>query len=248
MIERTKNDVEEVYYYYDSHPTEEDLMGESRPHATLVGYLKQVLEWLFRHQACAIYENFNFFQTADENEHPLAPDVALIKGVSQSPDISWRVGVHGPAPQVVFEIASSKTWARDLEEKPAEYAAMGVQEYYAYDPYKTPLLLSRRRGGRLFGWQRDGRTGQMRERVLQADGSLWSPHLESFLVPEGALLRLYDSVGDRRLTKDEAEAERADSEARRAEAAERKAWAEAERNRILSEKLRSLGIDPEQLL
>ena len=248
MIERTNNDVEEIHYYYDSHPTEEDLMGESRPHAALVAYLKQVLEWLFRQQACVIYENFNFFQTSDEHEYPLAPDVALIKGVSQSPDISWRVGVHGPAPQVVFEIASPKTWVRDLEEKPAQYAAMGVQEYYAYDPYQTPLPLSRRRGGRLFGWHRDGRTGQMRRLLLLSDGSLWSPHLESFLVPEGALLRLYDSAGNRRLTKGEADAYRADSEARRAEVAERKARAEAEQKRILAEKLRSLGIDPEQLL
>src|SRR5258706_277991 len=49
MIERTNNDVDVVYYYYyDSHPTEEDLMGESRPHAALVEYLKHVLEWLVR--------------------------------------------------------------------------------------------------------------------------------------------------------------------------------------------------------
>jgi len=234
MIERTNNDVEVVHYYYDSHPTEEDLMGESRPHAELVDYLKHVLEWLFRNQACAIYENFNFFQNPDEHEHPLAPDVALIKGVTHSPDISWRVGKDGPAPQVVFEIASPKTWARDLDEKPAAYAAMGVQEYYAYDPYKTPLSLSRRKGGRLFGWHRDGRSGQMRRLPLQSDGSLWSPHLESFLVPDGAFLRLYDSAGNLRLTKGEADALRAD--------------AEAERARIFAEKLRSLGIDPEQLL
>ena len=234
MIERTKKDVDVIHYYYDSHPTEEDLMGESRPHASLIHYLVEVLTWLFRHQACAIYENFNFYQTADENEYPLAPDVALIKGVTHSPDISWRVGKDGSAPQVVFEIASPKTWARDLEEKPMQYAAMGVQEYYAYDPYKTALALSRRRGGRLFGWHREHTTGRMRRLELRHDGSLWSPHLESFLVPDGAYLRLYDSAGNLRLTKDEAEERRADIE--------------AEQKRIFAEKLRSLGIDPEQLL
>ena len=31
---------DEVAYYYDSHPTEEDLMGEASDHATLVRYLK----------------------------------------------------------------------------------------------------------------------------------------------------------------------------------------------------------------
>jgi Uma2 family endonuclease len=228
MIERTNNDVDVVYYYYyDSHPTEEDLMGESRPHAELVDYLKHVLEWLFHNQACAIYENFNFFQNPDEHEYPLAPDVALIKGVTDSPDISWRIGKDGPPPQVVFEIASEKTWARDLEEKPEQYAMMRVQEFYAYDPYKLPLPLSRRRGQRLFGWRLDQRTGLMRSMLHRTDGSLWSPHLESFLVPDGAFLRLYDHAGNLRLTKGEADAERA---------------------RIFAEKLRSLGIDPEQLL
>jgi hypothetical protein len=58
MIERTNNDVDVLYYYYDRHPTEEDLMGESRPHRALVEYLKQVLEWLFHNQPCAVYETF----------------------------------------------------------------------------------------------------------------------------------------------------------------------------------------------
>jgi Uma2 family endonuclease len=255
MIERTNNDVEVVHYYYDSHPTEEDLMGESRPHAALVEYLKHVLQWLFRHQACAIYENFNFFQTPDEQEYPLAPDVALIKGVTSSPDISWRVGVHGPAPQVVFEIASPKTWARDLEEKPAEYAVMGVQEYYAYDPYKTPLPLSRRKGGRLFGWQLDKDTGLMQKMAPGPDRRLWSQHLDSLLVPDGSYLRLYDRYGTLRLTEGEAQAQarqtaerRAEAEAQARQAAERRAEAEAEKLRIIAEKLRALGMDPDHLI
>jgi Uma2 family endonuclease len=140
--------------------------------------------------------------------------------VTDSPNISWRVGLDGPAPHVVFEIASPKTWTRDLQEKPVAYAAMGVQEYYAYDPYKIPLPLSRRKGGRLFGWYLDGRTGQMRTVPHQIDGSLWSPHLESYLKPDGALLRLYDARRNLRLTKAEA----------------------------MADKLRSLGIDPDQLI
>ena len=246
---------DEVVYYYDTHPTEEDLMGETLPHAELIDYLKNVLEWFFRAQVCAIYKNFNFFQSSVEDEHPLAPDLAVIKGVSRVAWRSWRVGIHGPAPQVVFEIASDKTWERDLEEKPAAYAAMGVQEYYAYDPYQSALPLSRRRGQRLFGWHRDRTTGLLHAVSPLADGSLWSPHLESYLVPDGNFLRLYDRYWHRRLTPYEAEAEarqaeararlaeaqRADMEARRADAAE-------QRTRELEEKIRSLGLDFDQLL
>src|SRR6266480_8078721 len=73
MIEHTSDEV--AYYYYDSHPTEEDLMGETPPHAALVHYLMDVLAWLFHDQLCAIYENFNFYQTRNKDEKPLALDL-----------------------------------------------------------------------------------------------------------------------------------------------------------------------------
>jgi Uma2 family endonuclease len=177
----------------------------------------EVLKWLFRGQRCAIYENLNFYQTANPREYPLAPDVALLKGVDFRHLRSWRVGKTGPAPQVVFEIGSEETWARDLDEKPMKYALMGVEEYFAYDPNEPPLSQSASR--RLFGWQLDRSTQAMQALPIGLDGELWSPHLDSFLIADGELLRLYDKNRLLRLTKAEA----------------------------LSEKLRSLGIDPDQL-
>jgi Uma2 family endonuclease len=224
---------DEVVYYYDSHSTQEDLMGETAFHAALVRYLVDVLTWLFQGQLCAIYENLNFYQTANTYEYPLAPDVAVIKGVAyQLLTRSWRVGKSGPAPQVVFEIASEETWKKDLEEKPAKYARMGVQEYFAYDPHEFPLPPSNNR--RLFGWRLDQDRQTMKEMSIGPNGSLWSPSLESWLVPDGTMLRLYDRNGQMGLTYGEAEAQQKLAEARRAEA--------------LAEKLRSLGIDPDQIV
>ncbi len=217
---------DEVAYYYNSHPTEEDLMGETSLHATLVHYLMEVLQQLFRGHQCAIYENLNFYQTVDPQEYPVAPDIAVIKGADSQFVRSWRVGKTGPTPQVVFEIASEETWHKDLEEKPARYAQMGVKEYFAYDPNERPLRPTRTRGRRLFGWQLDAERRSMRELPVGPDGRIWSFHLESWLVPEGEYLRLYDNQGNRRLTGMEAEAKRAEA---------------------LAEKLRSLGIDPDQI-
>src|SRR5213080_4816282 len=143
----------EVAYYYDRYPTEEDLMGVTSDHADLVHYLRDVLTWFFEGQACAVYENLNFYQTDYYKEEPLAPDIAVIKGIEFRRVRSWRVGKSGPAPQVVFEIASKETWQKDLKEKPAKYAQMGVQEYFAYDPNDPPLL--RRPTSRLRGWRLD---------------------------------------------------------------------------------------------
>ncbi|HKV59211.1 MAG TPA: Uma2 family endonuclease [Ktedonobacteraceae bacterium] len=258
---------DEVEYYYDSHSTEEDLMGETDFHHALVHYLIEVLTWLFHGRRCALYGNLNFYQTSDPKEYPIAPDIAVSPGIAHRSIRSWRIGKSGPAPQVVFEIASQETWKKDLREKPERYARMGVQEYFAYDPHDFPLPASRNR--RLFGWQLDRDSQTMQEMRPAPDGSLWSASLESWLVPDGAMLRLYDLAGKMRLTYGEAadqraeaeaqqkqaEAKRADFAVQQAEAEARRAQAEAQRAdaamqqaRALAEKLRSLGVDPDQVL
>ena len=237
---------DEVKYYYDSHPTEEDLMGETDFHRGLVNYLTAVLTWLFYGRHCAMYENLNFYQTSNSEEYPLAPDIALIPGIAHRLVRSWRVGKSGPAPQVVFEIGSEETWHKDLTEKPGKYAGMGVQEYFAYDPNDPQLL--RRLNRRLFGWQLDPHTHSMREMQPRFDGALWSPSLESWLVPDGVLLRLYDRSGQMRLTQAEFSDRQAERERQQAELARRQAEAEARRSQVMAEKLRSLGIDPDQLI
>jgi hypothetical protein len=157
--------------------------------------------------------------------------VAVIKGAAYDPfAISWKVGQDGPTPQVVFELLSKGTWERDLTEKPLAYAHMGVQEYFAYDPHKRPLAPATVQ--RLFGWRLNPRDGMMRPLSLRQRGYLLSVELDSRLVPDGRWLRLYDRSGHLRLTE--------------AEVAEQRAEAAEQRARLLREKLRSLGVDPDQ--
>jgi hypothetical protein len=68
--------------------------------------------------------------------------------------------------------------------------------------------------------------------VPNEDGFLWSEELASFLVPDGQLLRLADRHRQVRLTEAEAQATARQAAERRAEA--------------LAEKLRALGVDPDQ--
>jgi Uma2 family endonuclease len=200
-----KNLKNEVEYYYDSHPTLEDLMGETSIHAELVRYLMLVLTRLFRGQRCALYENLNFYQTPHPREYPLAPDIAVIKGGDYRHLGSWKVGKTGPAPQVVFEIASEETWKKDVE------------EYFFYDPDDAPTWKHSQR--RLIGWQFNKVTGAITEMTPDREARLWSQHLNSFLVPDGMSLRLYDSNHQLRLTGEEA----------------------------LIQKLRSLGVNPDEI-
>ena len=246
--------LQEADYYYDSHSTAEDLMGETSFHIDLIHYLTEVLRWLFREQVCAIYRDLNFYHTLELKEWPVIPDIAVIKGVPYAPRRSWTVGKTGPAPQVVFEIASKETWRIDLKEKPLIYARLGVQEYFLYDPETPPHLKHMGKKRRLIGWQRNHLTGAMEEMQPDLAGRLWSTQLDSFLVPDGLFLRLYDSNYQRRLTQAEANEQSkqlAEQKAWLAEQskqlAEQKAQLAEQRARILEEKLRSLGMNPDEL-
>jgi Uma2 family endonuclease len=255
-----------VQYYYDSHPTEEDLMGETSWHSTLVDYLKAVLTWFFREQACAIYDNLNFYQTYNDKEYPVAPDLAIVKGKPFHHMRSWAVGRGEPVPQVIFEILSLETWKKDLREKPAKYASMGVLEYFAYDPTEPPL--SPATAARLWGWRLDARRNIMVELSPNSSGWLWSEQLESWLVPDQTYLRLYDRSHQLRLTGEEAKdrlAEEARLKARlaneraelaneqaelaneQAELADQRAEEATRRAEAFAAKLRTLGIDPDDL-
>lgn len=214
----------EVEYFYDSNPTVEDLMGETSFHADLVHYLMEVLRWMFRGKLYAIYENLNFYQTLNPNEYPVAPDIAVIPGVERRPLRSWVIGKTGPAPLVVLEIASKDTWRVDVKEKPPKYARLGVQEYFLYDP-ETPQNM-KHMGRRLIGWQFNTTAQRLTELVPDQQGRMWSPILESFLVPDGAYLRLYDRNYQLRLTGEEAR---------------------EQREQMLEQKLRSLGINPDEI-
>ena len=66
----------------------------------------------------------------------------------------------------------------------------------------------------------------MVDMVANPAGWLWSEHLESWLVPDQAFLRLYDRHHQLRLTGEEAQAQRVEA---------------------LAEKLRSLGVNPDEL-
>ena len=71
----------------------------------------------------------------NDNTVRLAPDVFVVFGVEdhlRSSYIIWRE--EGKTPDFVLEIASPSTFVRDMTEKRALYAALGVTEYWRFDP------------------------------------------------------------------------------------------------------------------
>ena len=187
----------------------------------------------------------------NDNTVRLAPDVFVVFGVDdhlRSSYIIWRE--EGKTPDFVLEIASPGTYVRDMTEKRALYAALGVTEYWRFDPTGqlfTPALVGEQLAddGEYepieIGLDADGILRGYSQVLLlevcqRADGELrmFDPDTGnwlSYLAEEVAARRAAEAA------RDEAESAREAAEAAR-EAAEA-------RTRELEERLRRSGLLPD---
>jgi Uma2 family endonuclease len=150
----------------------------------------------------------------------VAPDVMVILNVAAGGRDNYKIWEEGEVPAVVFEITSKGTKDDDENFKRILYEQLEVQEYWQFDPRGEWIE------GKLRGYRHDG------ERYTPIlDGR--SMVLKLRLQVEGELLAFYrEDNGQKLLNPDEL--------------AEAREVAEAEADR-LREKLRSLGIDPDDL-
>lgn len=174
-------------------------MSEHAWQHSLVDYLESVLKWLYHQEGWFITGNLDVIN--DKISHPVAPDVLVFKGVvlteAEITEVSsWVIALpHRPPPTVVLEISSKGTWKADVQTKPEIYHKVEVREYFAFDPKahwgkKQPI--------RLRGWRY---TDKAITEIEPEEGRLWSVELDSWLVPDGSYLHLYDKAGNRRLTE-----------------------------------------------
>ena len=177
----------------------------------------------------------------------VAPDVFAVFGASGNhPRRSWVVSREGGSvPAFVLEIASESTWRHDSTGKREIYAAMGVQEYWRFDPerayFPVPLV-----GERLVN-------GVYEPIEVHADANadvVLRGHSEALgldiCVRSDFDLRLYDPLrGEWLRSHRESEAERLAAEAERF-AAESARLAAEERVRQLEAQMRLHGITPEE--
>jgi Uma2 family endonuclease len=159
----------------------------------------------------------------------LGPDLFVVEA-DERLRTSWDIPTEGRPPRFVLEVVTQESAERDTEpdQKVGYYAAMGVEEYAIYWPYRPAG------GPQLFGYRRDA-GGAWVEWGADQHGILWSAALGGLglVATEAPLLRVVDRQGrllpspaeeaDARPLADaraEREAARAEREAARAAAAE----------------------------
>lgn len=167
----------------------------------------------------------------------VAPDVFAVIGAHGShPRPSWIVSREGGlVPTFVLEVASEGTWRRDVGDKRAIYAAIGVAEYWRFDPEGSyyPVALA---GERLVN-------GEYEPIEIDSDSAgVLRGHSNTLgldICARGELeLRLYDPAnGEWLRSHRESEVERV--------AAQERALAAEERIRQLEARMRLHGITPD---
>ncbi|MDO9015375.1 MAG: Uma2 family endonuclease [Deltaproteobacteria bacterium] len=205
------------------HYPETDHMGEDFLQRIIAESLRPLIaRWLKSRRVKAFTgaDQFLYWVPGDPTQR-VAPDVYVLPKVDPGAvPPSWQLWEVGVAPSFALEVVSRNV-AKDYEDAPAEYAAMGAKELVIFDPGATARSRTRVR------WQvyrRLARRGFVR--VAQTmDDRVEVASLGCWLVAVGSgrevRLRLGTGAGGAELFPTEAEAEtaRAEAEARaRAEA------------------------------
>ena len=141
--------------------------AESDYQLTPLTYARDGLRHYFRHRPDVyVAGNLLIYYERDNVKASVAPDVFVVKGVSNHDRFSYLLWEEGKAPDFVLEITSRSTQQEDQGRKRTLYRRLRVAEYWQYDPtgdYLAPPL----RGMALAA----GRYVALPERRL-ADGAL----------------------------------------------------------------------------
>jgi Putative restriction endonuclease len=195
----------QVPTYYEFTEDDPD-MADKGPQHSLAGDMEDLFKLLFPVEDYYIMGNMYIREKDRPN---IAPDVFICKvKLSQAERDqmdSWDLSQpNRPAPAFVLEVASGETFPKDLGEKVERYRAMGVQEYFVYDP-SQPRPVWKEKDVRLKGWKYVERVAQapMSHPDATKKGWFWSEALQRWLAPAGVKLELYDAKGNRELTREE---------------------------------------------
>lgn len=198
-------------------------VAETYDHLYALFVTLEVLRQYLRGQQATVLGNQFLYYAQGLPNLRIAPDVMVIFDVEPGGRDSYKVWEEGSVPAVIFEMTSKGTRQKDEVSKYELYEAMGVLEYWQFDP-KAEWITEGLRGYRL----------ENETYVPITDGI--SQVLDLRLLVAGTLIEFYDLKTEQKLLIPEEQRERADQEAQRADQAE----AELQ---TLKAKLKAKGIE-----
>ena len=206
-----------VYPTSDGQP-----MAETQVHGDCMMYVASALRWRFtKHGRDDVYvgsNNFLYYERGNPRA-VVAPDVYVVMGAPTSPPRDTYMLWNEPkGPDFVLEVTSASTRHNDERRKRDVYAALGVREYFLYDPraeYLSPPL----QGFRLHegAYRAVPAVTMLSNRGVAVASEVLGLELRD--EREARRLRLHDrAAGEDLLTHEEAEQAREEAERARKEA------------------------------
>jgi Uma2 family endonuclease len=196
--------------------------------------IQQNLAWLFADDPNVfVAGDLLWYPVEENNKIKVGPDVMVAFGRPKGDRGSYQQWLEeNIAPQVVFEIFSPSNRFTEMNQKQAFYDRYGVEEYYLYDPQRNDFS----------GWMRsEGRLD-----VIEPIENWVSPRLGIRFDLSGEELQIYRPDGEPFASYEEV-SRRLEQAEQRAEQAEQRAEQAEQRAALLAERLREMGINPEQL-
>ena len=230
-------------------------MTESDATRDYLFYSVEALRLYFKSRG-SVYVSGNLFIYYEEGNPKavISPDVFVVFGVNHRKRRSYKTWQeNNKLPSFILEITSKSTKKQDQENKPKLYASLGVEEYFQYDPtadYLNPQL----QGAQLVNGDyepipiqyTDDKIPFIHSKVLGLDLQLRESFKGIGLVPIPRALRFYDPQTGRILPSQEEVLEERDEALQELDATQQELDEAQQRAAALAEKLRSLGIDPDE--
>jgi Uma2 family endonuclease len=203
--------------------------------------IQQNLDWLYADNPNVFVAGDLFWYPVEGKPHIVnAPDVMVVLGRGKADRGSYKQWEEeNIAPQVVFELVSPSNKPYEMERKLVFYEHYGVEEYYIYNPENNHFC----------GWLRS----EDRLDIIPSITSWVSPRLGILFDPSGDNFEIYrpdnsrffsyleiSQILEQKQQQLEEKQQQLDEVQQRAEEAET-------RSRLLAEKLRSMGINPDDL-
>ena len=111
-------------------------MAETDIHRDLMMDFIWMLKQHFRHKNNVyVSGNLLIYYEKGEPRKSISPDVFVVFGIEKKERLNYLTWEEGNTPDFVLEIASRRTYRKDLGPKKELYASvLGVKEYFIYDP------------------------------------------------------------------------------------------------------------------
>jgi Uma2 family endonuclease len=217
---------------------------ESSLHYMQLLLLVSCLEWLWRDRDdFFIGANLTIYFSRQQlrNRDFRGPDFFLVKDTEKRPRNSWVLWEEdGRYPDLIIELLSESTGKVDRTLKKDLYQnRFRTPEYFWFSPENLEFV-----GFKLVG-------NEYQEIAPDPRGWCWSQVLGLYLGVDAGKLRYFTSEGDLVLTPEETAKvanQQASDAQQRASEAELLLEGERERSQLLAQKLRSFGIEPENLI